>query len=446
MHYIEDKIYFIYKRDEVDWTEEALADPYNNGYGLSLQMREDILYALGYDFTPINEIIETCQEERRAATPEDFAMSHPDKELPLWDGVPMAYSTPEEYADFLREIKELGATDKSGREVFPLTLRWGIQIIGAGAFDWSNGFRYNYETGKAEGYLGSTETYDFLRWWWGMYRDGLLDPDYVIQTNTQLEEKVNSGRAAMWFEPNQDNVQRSLMQLDPTWNVRPMPNPRAENHSYWYPYTQGYFGAFLSADLPEDLVIRFLEMWDYMYTEEGMLDLVYGPEDAGFRTVRPSDGRVVFTEPMEELYQKREKGIGGPDQYGLVHSVGHRWGSAWSRIAYLSGAPRDYGDLGPSRAYPPVPRPRGRARRMFSAFAMATSGDFATPVGEASKATKTYWNSTFKYQDIAELLSAETVAEFDDAFEVMLQRNKTVGQYPAAVEEMTEFFHSRGIK
>lgn len=442
---IDGKIYFVFKKDDVDWTPEALADPYQNGYGLSLQMREDILAELGYEFTPMAEIVEICKAEGRQVTVKDLEITHPDKRLPTWQGVSMPYSTPYEYAEFLAEIQELAPEDKSGNEVFPLTLRWGIQQIGAGAFDWSNGFRWNEETGKAEGYLGSSETYEFLKWWWGMYRDGLLDPNYVIQTNTQLEEKVNSGQAAMWFEPNQTNVQRSLLALDESWFVRPMPNPMGEEHSYWYPYTPGFFSVHLSKDLPEELVIRFLEMWDYMYTEEGILDLIYGPEEAGFRTVRESDGRVVFTDEMQSLYDTGEKGLeGGPDQYGLLHKATHRWGAFWSRIAYFSAAPRSTFKLGPARAFPPEPEPLPRARRIYSAFAMSLSPDFAWAVGEASQATTDYWNSTFKYQDIAEILNSETEAEFDAAFEEMQRRNDTLGRYPEAVEEMTALFKSRG--
>lgn len=439
------KIFFVFKIDNVDWTEEALADPYQNGYGLSLQMREDILAELGYEFTPMREVIETCVKEQRQVTRKDLEITHPDKKLPKWEGVSMPYSNPYEYAEFLAEIQALAPKDMSGNEVFPLTLRWGIQQIGSGAFDWSNGFRWNEKTGEAEGYLGSTETYDFLKWWWGMYRDGLLDPDYVIQTNTQLEEKVNSGQAAMWFEPNQDNVQKSLLALDPSWYVRPMPNPKGEAHSYWYPYTPGYFAVHLSKDLPEDLVIRFLKMWDYMYTEEGILDMVYGPESAGFREVRSSDGRVVFTDSMQDLFDKREKGLeGGPDHYGLTHSVGHRWGTAWSRMAYFSASPRTTYGLGPNRAQPPKPQPLARARRIYSAFAMSLKPDFAWAVGEASQATTDYWNSTFKYQDIAEILNSETEAQFDKAFEEMQRRNEKIGRYSEAVEEMTELFKSRG--
>lgn len=441
------KVFFVFKKDNVDWTEEALADPYQNGYGLSLQMREDILEELGYEFTPMQEIVETCQAEGRAVTLEDLGITHPDKEVPTWQGVSMPYGTPEEYAEFLAEVQQLGATDLSGNEVYPLTLRWGIQQIGAGAFNWSNGFRWNPETKQADGYLGSPETYDFLRWWWGMYRDGLLDPDYVIQTNTQLEEKVNSGQAAMWFEPNQTNVQRSLLALDESWYVRPMPNPMGENHSYWYPYTPGYFAVHLSKDLPEEIVIRFLEMWDYMYTEEGLLDLIYGPEEAGFRTTRASDGRVVFTDEMQELYDTREKGLeGAPDYYGLQHSSGHRWGTFWSRIAYFSAAPRTTFGLSPNRAFPPEPEPLPRSRRLLSAFAMALTPDFAWAVGEASQATTDYWNSTFKYQDIAEMLNATTVAEFDEAFSEMQRRNESIGRYSEAVEEMTELFNMRGYR
>lgn len=443
------EVRFIFKTDTTDWTPEALADPYHNGYGLSLQMREDILADLGYEFTPMQEIAAAVRAEHRAVTIGDMAITHPDKDLPEWQGVSMPYSTPEEYAEFLAEIQSLGATDASGNEVYPLTLRWGIQQLGAGAFDWSNGYRWNPETHSAEGYLGSTGTHDFLKWWWGMYRAGLLDPDYVIQTNTQLEEKVNSGQAAMWFEPNQDNVQRSLQAIDPSWNVRPMPNPMGDPHSYWYPYTVGYFATFLSADLPEDIVIRMLEMWDYMYTEEGVLDLTYGPEEAGFRTVRASDNRVVFTDEMQSLYDTREKGLdGGPDEYGLQHSAGHRWGNYWSKIAYLSAAPRDGAglQLGPSRSFPPEQNALARIRRIFSGFAMALEPDFAWAQGEASTATAQYWNSTFKYQDIAEILNSETDAEFDAAFAEMEERNETIGRYSEAIEEMNTYFRSLGYR
>lgn len=445
LNMVNGKIFFIFKLDDVDWTEEALADPYQNGYGLSLQMREDILAELGYEFTPMQEIVEICQREGRQVTAKDMEITHPDKRLPKWQGVSMPYATPEQYADFLAEIKALGATDKSGNEVYPLTLRWGIQQIGAGAFDWSNGFRWNEKTQKAEGYLGSTETYDFLKWWWGMYRNEFLDQNYVIQTNTQLEEKVNSGQAAMWFEPNQTNVQKSLLALDKSWYVRPMPNPMGEPHSYWYPYTPGYFAVHLSKDLPEDIVIRFLKMWDYMYSDEGLYDLIYGPEDAGFRTVRASDGRVVFTDEMQKHYDAKAKGVAGaPDDYGLMHSVGHRWGTFWSRIAYFSAAPRSTFKLGPARANPPKPEPLQRIRRIFSAFGMSLAPDFAWAQGEASQAATDYWNATFKYQDIAEILNSSTEAEFDKAFEEMERRNEKIGRYSEAVEEMTEFFKARG--
>lgn len=443
LNHLNGKILFVFKKDSVDWSPESLADPYEDGYGLSLQMREDILTKLGYEFTPTQEIQEIIKREQRPVTWEDFEITHPDKDLPTYKGVSMPYRTPEQFADFLQEIQDAGITDAAGNPVFPMSLRWGIQILGPGAFDWSNGYRWNEETQQAEGFLGSSETYEFLHWWWEMYRDGLLDPDYVIQTNTQLEEKVNSGRVAMFLEPNHHTVEQSWQRINEDWHVRPMPNPMGDPHSYWYPYTPGYFAVFLNKDLPEEIVIRFLKMWDYMYTEEGLTTLMYGPQEAGFRTVR-DDGRVVFTEEMWDAYNNMDAmEEGSPSYYGLAH-VPHRWGNWWSTIAYLSAAPRDGLGYEPARAMPPDPTV-WRVRRLYDSIAMALEPGFASAQGEASKAAADYWHTPFKYQDIANLLNAETKAEFDEAYEMAMERNETVGRYSEAVEEMTEYFKTQGF-
>ncbi len=430
------RVYHVYKYDGADWSPESLKDPYKNGWGNSLQIREDILYKLGYKFTPLREIQERCQREKRAVTLEDLRIE------------PNPYTTFDEFAAFLRKIRDANISDPAGKPVIPFTTRWGIQILGAG-HGFSNVWVWNPKTKKAEGFLGSEGAKGFLRWWWKAYREGLIDPDYVIQTNTQLEEKVNGGRAALWMEPNHNNVQKSLLRLNPAWYVRPMPNPANDpkNMTYWYPYTPGYFAVSLKKCLPDDLAIRFLKMWDYMYSDDGIRDLIYGPASAGHRTARSSDGRVVFTPAMQALYDKKDKTIeNGPVQLGLMGGAAHRWGDYWSRIAYFSAAPRvDFG-LGPTRAFDPRPDVLSRARRLFDSTGMALDGSAASPVGEAPTATANYWNSTFKYNDITELLNAKTEQEFDKAWTVTLQKNETIGRYTEPVKVMTEVFNARGYK
>jgi hypothetical protein len=435
LSYYNGKIYGVFKYDGVDWSAESLADPYLSGFGNSLQIREDILAKLGYKFTPMREIQARITKEGRAVTLEDLKIT------------PTPYSTFDEFYAFLKKIRDAGIADKNGKPVYPLTTRWGIQILGAG-YNFSNTWVWNEKTKSAEGDLGSAGAYDFFKWWWKAYRDNLIDQDYVIQTNAQLEEKVNNGRAAMWMEPNEVNVQKSLTGIDPSWTVRPMPNPvnDPDNHGYWYPYTPGFFIATLSRTMSDETAIRFLKMWDYLYSEEGILDMVYGPASAGLRAKRPSDGRIVYSPAMQAAYDKKDKKTpGGPAEVGTA-GPGHRWGNAWSRIAYFSGAPRYSFGLGPERASPPSQIALSRARRLFDSFAMALDGSVAGNTGAAATDAANYFNTTFKYNEIAQLLNAKTDQEFDAEWKKVMVKNETVGRYSQAVKDMNKVFAARGYK
>ncbi len=434
LSYYNGKIYGVFKYDGADWNPQSLADPYKSGFGNSLQMREDILVKLGYKFTPMKEIQAMIEKEGRAVTLKDLEIT------------PVPYTNFTEFEVFLKKIKDANITDKQGKPVYPLTTRWGIQILGAG-YNFSNTWVWNPATKTAEGYLGSSGAYDYFKWWWKAYRNQLIDQDYVIQTAAQLDEKVNNGRAAMWMEPSEVNAQKALSSLDPTWNVRPMPNPLndATNHGWWYPYTPGYFWVTLNKNMSDANTIRFLKMWDYMYTKEGMLDLIYGPEKAGFRTVR-ADGRTVYSAEMQPLYEKKDPKIpGGPAEVGTAGSA-HRWGGFWSRIAYFSGAPRDVGTYGVERANPPKQNALSRARRLYDSFAMALDGRAAANMGEAATAASNYFNTTFKYNEISELLNAKNESEFDASWKKVLEKNETIGMYSKAVEDMNKVFAARGYK
>lgn len=434
LSYYEGKIVGVFKYDGADWTPESLADPYKSGYGNSLQMREDILAKLGYKFTPIKEIQATITKEHRSVTLEDLKIT------------PTPYTNFDEFYTFLEKIKNSDITDAQGRKVIPFTTRWGIQIIGAG-FNFSNTWVWNAKKKTAEGYLGSSGAYEYFKWWWKAYNDGLIDPDYVIQTVAQLDEKVTNGRAAMWMETSEITAQKALKTIDPSWDVRPMPSPinDVKDHGYWYPYTPGFFIATLNKNMDDATAIRFLKMWDYMYSTEGKLDLLYGPEEAGFRTVR-ADGRTVYTPEMQKLYDLKDKTVaGGPAEVGTA-GPSHKYGGLWSRIAYLSAAPRVYGDVGVERASLPNQVVVSRARRLYDSFAMALGGYASGNVGDAAAAASNYFNSTFKYNEISQLLRAKDVAEFDKEWANVLERNETIGQYSQAVKDMNVVFATRGYK
>lgn len=429
-------IWWVYRKDIHNTTPEGLANPYDNGHGLPPLIREDILAELGYDFTPMAEIQATLEREQRAITMEDLAIT------------PTPYETPEEFKDFLRDIAALELSDAQGNPVFPLSVRWGIQQLG-GMFDFGTTWKWYPELGEAHGYLGAPGARDWLHWWWGAYNEGLIDPDYVIQKPEQLQEKIATGRAAMFLaETDYQTAQQSMLAIDPTWYIRPMPYPSiGEDHGYYYAKPPGFVAMFINKDLEESTAIRILEMWNWLNTDEGINVLCWGPEEAGLYTTN-AEGNRVFTEPLMSIALQREANVeGGPEWYGVRGFAEHDDGSYWNTlVGNVGAAPKDSRGLDIAYSFPPMPNALRQGMRLLSAGQITSNPMVASDAGPAAVAAGTYWNSTFKYSEIARLLAAQNDAEFDDVWEnYVMVRNEEEGRYSEAVEEMTAYFRNLGF-
>jgi len=433
------QIKLVYKKDVHNVDAKGLANPYDNGYGLPMLLREDVLTKLGYKFTPMKEIQEKITKEGRAVTAKDLEIT------------PNPYSNPAELMVFLRKIKALNLKDKAGNEVYPMSVRWGIQQIGS-MFDFGTTFKWYSDKQEAHGYLGAPGAKEFLKWWWQAYQEGLIDPDYMIQKPAQLDEKVATGRAAITLDVGDFNAARkSLLSLDPTWDLRPIPVPMKDpaNHGYYYAQPTGFLAVFINKNLDKDTAIRILKMWDWLCTDEGIDTLCYGPKEAGLYSVN-AQGKKIFNEPLYGLMmQNTAKLPGGIEELGLVGLSAHsnKEGAYNSKIAWTSAAPKDVRGRSVSHSLPPTPDAYAQARRILSAPFNTNRADVAGAVGGvATTAANNYWNTTFKYNEFAKLLAVKTEKEFDDLWPWVMQRNEEEGKYSAAVKEMTAYFKNLGLK
>lgn len=430
-----DKVWYVYKVDENPLLPEFSDDPYNNNRRLVPLIREDILAKLGYSFTPIAEIEARCQAEGRAVTMEDLRID------------PVPYETYEEFGEFLRDIQALGLTDPAGNDVMVTSMRWGIQVLGMGADFWQN-WVWHPDAGTCSGYLGSPEAKYYVHWWWQLYRDGVVDPDYVIQQTSQLQEKIATGRVAVFLDvPDIEGAQQSLLGYDDSWYIRPIPFPRTQpDNVSEFPLTPGHYAAMINKRLDDDTTRRLLEMWDFMNTAEGIQIMCYGPPDAGLTTTN-GDGRTVFTEPLMSRVLSREKDLpGGVEELGLrgLSETVHAYGMYWSQIANCSAAPRDAYGLAIDHSIPPNINGLFQATRLLTIDDGMVKTTRAHNASEAASAAGNYWNSTFKYNEIARILNAETEAEFEEAWAWAMQRNEEIGRYSEAVSDMTEYFAQYG--
>ena len=212
--YVNNQVKFVYKYEAFGLDEKTgLNDPYFNQFNHTFMMREDILSKLGYKFTPMKEIDQKCNGEHRAPTVEDFKID------------PAPYKTVDEFANFLRKINNLNLTDKGGNRVIPFSTIGGMQYL-ATAFDFSVLWKWNKDKKEADGYLGSPEAKEAIQWWCKLYndKDKLVDQDYIVQKIPQLQEKISTGRVAVFVDAIDTNAAKeSLLKLDPTWDIRPMP-------------------------------------------------------------------------------------------------------------------------------------------------------------------------------------------------------------------------------
>ncbi len=432
-------IFWLYKKDHHGMSEEALLNPYDNGIGLSPVIREDILSELGFSFTPIKEIQRVCREEKRAPTLED------------WKIEPLPYRNAYEFADFLRRIKAGNFGDAYGNPVFPLTLRWGIQIL-ATAFDWGSIWKYYQEDDNCYSALGSKETRDFLKWWWSMYREGLIDPQYVEQSPGQLQDKIGSGRAAVTiYIADPKASQDILLEHNPEWYLRPLPLPynsmNPKKHGYYYLPTPGSQHLFLNKENSATLTERLMMMWDWLNTDEGISVLCYGPPASGLTVER--NGKILFREPlMSHILRERRFEPGGIEELGLVGSsaFGNHEGDYWSKIGICSAAPKETRGIGIRYNLSPRPDVLSMGRRRFCAPSFAYGNAVANPIGEAPSAAWEYWNSTFKYNEISVILRAQTEDEFEKAFDLIMERNNTIGRYQEAQSYMMKHvFNNRDL-
>jgi ABC-type glycerol-3-phosphate transport system substrate-binding protein len=434
---VDGKVYWVYKRDagRERTPEENLADPYFVGGGHAPFVREDILAQCGYSFKSIKEIEQDCIAEGRVPTEEEMQITP-------------AIATPDDFYEFLKKVKSLDI--KVGDlPMIPWSTTWSIFHFGS-MFNFGH-WKWDDEQQTCYAYLGAPEAKEYFKYLAKLYQEELLDKDFLVQKTEDLRQKVGSGRVAVCMNDVEglEGVRQALQEMDPSYQLRPIPWPeKDDNHGYYDVYSPAWFLVLINKDVSDDLAIRLLKMWDWMYTDEGYDILVWGPEEAGFWEIK--DGKKVFKDPeMWEISKARKLNAGGPDQYGLHAMEGfYGGGNLWSKIANCSGGPSNGGIRGTDRSYPPDTIDVFRRMAYWAAKehtlydSPSTKGSYG--VGELVGKTSTFYWSEFTSKYLPGLLTAESDAEFDKEWDNMYKDFLRITEYEKAVEIMTEWFRSMG--
>lgn len=321
--------------------EEFASDPYNQPFtSWALWTREDLLAACGYSFTPLAEIDEEYCQKGEVPPEEVFAIEP-------------AIDTPEKLADYLQQIADLGI--KVGdRDLIPMSLiSWSQFHVGT---MFETGHWAIEESGEINGFLGGSGTKEYYQWLNDLYNRGLLDADFISQMDDQLQQKVASGLVGVgMMVPNMATARESLLASNPEAMIRYIPWPKQEGTSggSFDIYESGFNRVTVSNSF--EGIDRLCEMWDWMYSDEGLDILTWGPEGTGIWEYADDGTTKVFVDPeTEEDCLDGIIGEKGADYYGLYEWTGGYF-PFMSEIAICSPAMSNYNPMSYLRSYPAEP-------------------------------------------------------------------------------------------
>ena len=422
--------YAIYNLPGYEWPQEepAADDVVTRSLNpRALWVREDVLEAIGYEFEPMMEIKERTIDQGIRPTFEDFA-------------VEPAIDSPEAFLNLLREIKDAEITAIDGSDVIPFSMvSWETWHLGV-MFDWGY-WRIN-RAGEVDGYLGLPGTRDYMEWLWTAYREGLIDPDYLVHKSVQLQEKVATGRvAAGEYVPDARGTFAQLEQNVPGAVRHFIPFPKeSADYGFFDTYNpHPYHRTLINKDLPDEVVERIVEFVDWTYTDEGAEILSWGPESAGLYEV--VDGLRRFVDPdVEEAVLSGDVNGPGAYQYGLHDPV-----------IRMSTDPLANA-LGPEALHHTVFHEYNLTPNyMELASSIVASNPRFLGVGtklqvansdqsdEVQEVADWYWG-IFPQTYLPQLLKAETEAEFNDRYDQMIDAFMRETNYEEAKARMERYF------
>ena len=393
----------------------------------ALWVREDVLTAIGWGFTPLEEVKKMTLDKGIRPTYEQL------KVTPEID-------TPEKFLDFLRAIKAANLKSIDGQDVIPFSMiGWETWHLGV-MFDWGY-WRIN-RAGEVDGYLGLPGTYDYMKWLWTAYREGLIDPDYLVHQHVQLQEKVATGRIAAGeyvrdsinvFAQLEENVQGA------TRHFIPFPKSSPE-YGFYDPYNpHPYLRTLINKDLSDDVVQRIADFVDWSYSDEGQEILAWGPADAGLYKI--VDGRKRFIDPaVEEAVLGGDVDGPGAFEYGIYDSKAHGAPDPFTK-AFGPGAlvKTVFTEYNMTSYWPGLMSSIVASDERFlgvsTKLQVANSDQSEVVQGVADW----YWG-IFPQSYLPQLLKAENAAEFEDRFKQLMNAFESETNYAEAKKNMEAYF------
>lgn len=226
-------------------------------------------------------------------------------------GITKAPETLDEYYEMLKAFKEKDPDQNGLNDTVGLTIvgvnKDAYPLIPAFGIDPS---KWVKEDGKwIPGYM-SPKNIDALKYYQKLFREGLLDPEFLQLSYNDAISRLAQGKAgslhrdgdASWVTATYNAFKEANADKDPLQSLAILPPLKKDANSepsVKQDISDG--GTMIGASTSDEQLDRLLEMLEWMLTEEGQLVKWYGLEGIDYKL---EDGKPVRITPEEEFNQK----------------------------------------------------------------------------------------------------------------------------------------------
>ncbi|GAA0459851.1 hypothetical protein Ade02nite_13970 [Paractinoplanes deccanensis] len=225
--------------------------------------------------------------------------------------------TPEELRTVLKAFKTQDPNGNGKADEIPMTTSVGdSSLIGylMGAFAYNpvganNGIRSLLELNgdKVETPVDKANFKAGLKYINSLYKDGLIDPASFTQNAEALQAIGNNPKAVqigsapvLW-----PGIFVQLGQKDGRDKqydaVPPLTGPDGTSYTGYTPTTSTGYTFMLTNKSSKEARVAAIKMLDYLYTEEGLLNTMVGPENVAW--VKPGPGDIALDEKAKPIYK-----------------------------------------------------------------------------------------------------------------------------------------------
>jgi|GEM_PF-87903 len=141
-----------------------------------------------------------------------------------------------------------------------------------------------------------------------LYQEGLLDPEYMLNDNTKLQQKYTNGTVSVSYSSagRIASWQPGLKEVDADATLSPIPSLTGPDGSgYWLEANTANItnpGVSLAITTANKFPAETMRWWNWVFTEAGKTAFNYGKEGVTFEIV---DGKPQFTEMITNDSQGR---------------------------------------------------------------------------------------------------------------------------------------------